>query len=52
MDLDLSTEMSSEMGMRVSPTLIAVNQVLSLSSMDMQKAIKQEAEDNPAFEIV
>ncbi len=52
MDLDLTTEMSPEMGARVSPTLIAVNQILSLSSMDLQKAIKQEAEDNPAFEVV
>ena len=52
MDLDLSTDLSSEMGMRVSPTLIAVNQILSLSSMDLQKAIKLEAEENPAFEVV
>src|SRR4051794_8069275 len=44
--------MLPEMGMRVSPTLIAVNQILSLSSMELQKAIKQEAEDNPAFEVV
>jgi RNA polymerase sigma-54 factor len=51
-DLDISTDMSSEMGARVSPTLIAVNQILSLSSMELQKAIKQEAEDNPAFEIM
>lgn len=52
MDLDLSIDMAPEMGTRVSPTLIAVNQILSLSSMDLQKAIKQEAEENPAFEIV
>ena len=52
MDLDLGADMSAEMGARVSPTLIAVNQILSLSSMELQKAIKQEAEDNPAFEIM
>jgi len=51
-DLDLSIDMSSEMGVRVSPTLIAVNQILSLSSMELQKAIKLEAEENPAFEIL
>jgi RNA polymerase sigma-54 factor len=51
-DLDLTADMSPEMGMRVSPTLIAVNQILSLSSMELQKAIKLEAEENPAFEIV
>lgn len=38
--------------MRVSPTLIAVNHILSLSSMELQKAIKLEAEENPAFDIV
>ncbi|HUS14654.1 MAG TPA: RNA polymerase factor sigma-54 [Chloroflexia bacterium] len=52
MDLDINIDMSSEMGMRVSPTLIAVNQILSLSSMELQKAIKIEAEENPAFEIL
>ncbi|MDQ2807231.1 MAG: RNA polymerase factor sigma-54 [Chloroflexota bacterium] len=52
MDLDLSYDVSAEMGARVSPTLIAVNQILALSSMDLQKAIKLEAEDNPAFDIV
>jgi RNA polymerase sigma-54 factor len=51
-DLDLNLDMGSEMGMRVSPTLIAVNQILSLSSMELQKAIQVEAEDNPAFEIL
>jgi len=51
-DLDLNIDMSSEMGMRVSPTIIAVNQILSLSSMELQKAIKLEAEENPAFEIL
>jgi RNA polymerase sigma-54 factor len=51
-DLDLNLDIGSEMGMRVSPTLIAVNQILSLSSMELQKAIQVEAEDNPAFEIL
>src|SRR5690349_20734940 len=51
-DMDLSLDFSQEMGMKVSPTLIAVNQILALSSQELQTAIKQEAEDNPAFEIV
>lgn len=54
MDMDLSFDLSQDMGMgmKVSPTLIAVNQILALSSQELQTAIKQEAEDNPAFEIV
>ena len=52
MEMDLSFDYSQEMGMRVSPTLIAVNQILALSSQDLQQAIKLEAEENPAFEIL
>jgi RNA polymerase sigma-54 factor len=50
--MDLSIEMSPEQTVRVSPTLIAVNQILALSSQELQAAIKQEADENPAFEIV
>src|SRR5689334_6593288 len=50
--MDLSLDFAQEMGMKVSPTLIAVNQILALSSQELQTAIKQEAEENPAFEIV
>src|SRR2546422_11716835 len=49
--MDLSLEMSFEQAPRVSPTLIAVNQILALSSLELQAAIKQEAEENPALEI-
>ncbi len=52
MDMDLSLDFTQEMGMKVSPTLIAVNQILALSSQELQTAMKQEAEENPAFEIV
>ncbi|HVG00255.1 MAG TPA: RNA polymerase factor sigma-54, partial [Chloroflexia bacterium] len=41
-----------EQSARVSPTLIAVNHVLALSSQELQNLIKQEAEENPAFDIV
>jgi RNA polymerase sigma-54 factor len=50
--MDLSLDMTQEQTVRVSPTLIAVNQILALSSQELQVAIKQEAEENPAFEIV
>ena len=49
--MDVSLEMNVEQTMRVSPTLIAVNQILALSSQELQTAIKQEAEENPALEI-
>lgn len=44
-------DMTAEQQVRVSPTLIAVNQILALSSQELQVAIKLEAEENPAFEI-
>src|SRR5437762_11817452 len=50
--MDLSIDMMVEQTQRVSPTLIAVNQILALSSQELQAAIKQEAEENPAFEVV
>lgn len=50
--MDLSLDMTPEQTLKVSPTLIAVNQILALSSQELQAAIKQEAEENPAFEIV
>ena len=50
--MDISIDMNVEQQMRVSPTLIAVNHILALSSQELQELIKQEAEENPAFEIV
>jgi len=50
--MDLSVEMNVEQTQRVSPTLIAVNTILALSSQELQTLIKQEAEENPAFDIV
>ncbi len=50
--MDISAEMNTEQNMRVSPTLIAVNTILALSSQELQTLIKQEAEENPAFEII
>src|SRR5436305_15292852 len=50
--MDLSLDMIVEQQQRVSPTLIAVNQILALSSQELQVAIKQEAEENPAFEVI
>ncbi len=49
--MDISMDMGFEQSARVSPTLIAVNHVLALSSQELQNLIKQEAEENPAFDI-
>jgi RNA polymerase sigma-54 factor len=49
--MDVSLEMGMEQQVRVSPTLIAVNHVLALSSQELQALIKQEAEENPALEL-
>ncbi|MEA2575502.1 MAG: polymerase sigma-54 factor, partial [Chloroflexia bacterium] len=50
--MDISLDLIQEQSARVSPTLIAVNHVLALSSQELQNLIKQEAEENPAFDIV
>jgi RNA polymerase sigma-54 factor len=50
--MDISLDMSFEQSVRVSPTLIAVNHVLALSSQELQALIKQEAEENPAFDLI
>jgi RNA polymerase sigma-54 factor len=49
--MDVSLDMNVEQSMKVSPTLIAVNTILALSSQELQNLIKQEAEENPALEI-
>lgn len=51
--MDLINDLSMEMNttMKVSPTLIAVNQILALSSMELQQLIKEELDQNPALEL-
>jgi len=38
--------------MRVSPSLIALNQILALSSQQLQEEIRKELDDNPALELL
>src|SRR5438132_7054454 len=45
-------QMYTEQTMRVSPTLIMVNQLLALSSMELQRMVRAEIEQNPALESV
>lgn len=51
MEMDLSNEMQQQMTLRISPRLIAANHMLELSSMELQEALQQEMEDNPALEL-
>lgn len=50
MDQGMQLEMVQEQGMRVSPTLIMVNQLLALSSLELQHVVRTELADNPALE--
>ena len=44
--------MMPEMGMRVTPALLNLAQLLSLPSMDLQQLVQQELSDNPALDEV
>ncbi|MEA2573826.1 MAG: polymerase sigma-54 factor [Chloroflexia bacterium] len=48
--MDQNMQMVPEQAMKVSPTLIMVNQLLALSSLELQHAVLNELEDNPALE--
>src|SRR4051812_15583076 len=48
----MHAQMSAEQTMRVSPTLIMVNQLLALSSMELQHLVRTEIEQNPALESI
>ena len=43
--------LSQEQQVRVSPSLIALNQILALSSQELQEEIRREIESNPALEV-
>lgn len=49
--MELSMDMGLEQQNRVSPSLIAVNQILALSSQELQEEIQHELESNPALEM-
>src|SRR5438552_2499788 len=48
----MQAQMYTEQTMRVSPTLIMVNQLLALSSLELQHMVHTEIEQNPALESV
>jgi RNA polymerase sigma-54 factor len=52
MELDLSQDTSMLQSVKVSPRLVAANYILELSSLELQQAISEELNDNPALELV
>lgn len=44
--------MGVQMGMKVSPRLVAASYILELSSLELQQAIAEELAENPALEMV
>ncbi|HET7037035.1 MAG TPA: RNA polymerase factor sigma-54 [Thermomicrobiaceae bacterium] len=49
--MDIGYELTPEMRVWISPSLIEANYILSLSRMELQDVIKQELEANPALEM-
>ncbi len=50
--MEMTQDISPQMGMRVSPRLVAASYILELSSQELQQAIAQEISENPAMELV
>lgn len=50
--MELTQDVSTQMGVRVSPRLVAASYILELSSQELQQAIAQEISENPAMELV
>ncbi len=49
--MELSIGLSQEQQLKVSPSLIVLNEILQLSSAELQDQIRRELEENPALEI-
>lgn len=49
--MDVSMDLSPEMRVWISPSLIEANYILSLSRTELQEVIKQELDANPALEM-
>ena len=50
--VDLTLQLGQEQQLRVSPTLIVLNQLLALSSQELQQLVQLELAENPALELV
>ncbi len=51
-DMSMTMGMNAQMQMKASPALIALNNMLILSTLELQQMIQQEIEDNPALELL
>jgi len=51
MDMSMGMQMAPQMQMKASPALIALNNMLILSTLELQQMIQQELEENPALEL-
>src|SRR5689334_19253083 len=50
--VDLALQLGQEQQLRVSPTLIVLNQLLALSSQELQQLVQQELAENPSLELI
>jgi RNA polymerase sigma-54 factor len=50
MDMSMGMDMLPQQQMRASPALIALNNMLVLSTLELQQLVQQELEENPALE--
>ncbi|HZB96925.1 MAG TPA: RNA polymerase factor sigma-54 [Herpetosiphonaceae bacterium] len=51
-DMSMMMGLQVQMQMKASPALIALNNMLILSTQELQQAIQQELEENPALELM
>ncbi|HEX2844187.1 MAG TPA: RNA polymerase sigma-54 factor, partial [Candidatus Limnocylindria bacterium] len=51
MSIDLSQQLQQVITTKVTPKQIAANYILQMSSVELQEAIAQELEENPALEM-
>jgi RNA polymerase sigma-54 factor len=52
MSMQMGMGVAAQMQMKASPALIALNNMLILSTLELQQMIQEELEDNPALEMV
>ncbi|MDA8188609.1 MAG: hypothetical protein M0T85_10745 [Dehalococcoidales bacterium] len=50
--MEMIQDMMPNMGMKVSPRLVAASYILELSSQELQQVINEELNDNPALEVL
>lgn len=50
MDMSMGMDLLPQQQMRASPALIALNNMLVLSSLDLQQLVQQEIDENPALD--